>query len=87
MPSGSFANAASVVRGGPNPENAQRFVEFVASARVERMLAESDSHNVPVRSGLSGEFPEYRIERPLSLPSEAVVRAIPIAMRLCERLL
>lgn len=43
-------NTVAVIRGGPNPKNAKRLVDFLLSEHVERMLAKSDSHNSPVRS-------------------------------------
>jgi iron(III) transport system substrate-binding protein len=42
----------AIIRGGPNPNEAGSLVDYLASAEVERMLAESDSRNVPVRAPL-----------------------------------
>ena len=82
-----IANAASPVAGGPNREEAMAFIEFIISEKAERMIAETDSHNVPVRPGLAEDYPEYRIPDPpgaMVLPVDLVVESIPPAMRLCE---
>ncbi len=44
--------SVSIIKGGPNPEGAKRVVEYLVSAKVEEMLAKSDSHNIPVRKPL-----------------------------------
>lgn len=49
-------STVAVVRGGPNPEAAHRLVDYLASAEVERMLAKSDSGNIPVRAALRAEL-------------------------------
>jgi iron(III) transport system substrate-binding protein len=49
-------SSVAIVRGGPNPESAHRLVDYLASAEVERMLAKSDSGNIPVREALRTEL-------------------------------
>ena len=74
------------IRGGPHPAAAEKLVDFLVSAAVERALAESDSRNVPVRAGLreelglSGPVPE-----PLAF--ERVADALPDAARLARDIL
>jgi iron(III) transport system substrate-binding protein len=58
-------NTVARVRGGPNPRNAAALIEFLLSPGVERMLAESDSRNVPLNPQLAGEFPELTVPDPL----------------------
>ncbi len=48
--------SVAIVKGGPNPANAKKLVDFLVSAKVERMLAQSDSHNIPVRQALRTEL-------------------------------
>ena len=36
-------------------------IEFLLSEDVERLLAESDSHNMPVRASLREAYPQYRL--------------------------
>lgn len=52
-------NTVALVAGGPHPEAAARLVDHLLSERVERLLAESLSHNVPLgpgRAALAGEW-------------------------------
>jgi iron(III) transport system substrate-binding protein len=58
-------NTVSRVKGGPHPEAAGLLIEFLLSAQVERMLAESVSHNVPVRPGLAADYPRLAVPDPL----------------------
>ncbi len=42
-------NTVAIVKGGPHPEHAKKLVEYLLSTEVEKMLAESDSVQIPVR--------------------------------------
>ena len=42
-------------------------IDFLLSEQVERMLAESVSHNVPLRPGLAAHYPQYVVADPLSV--------------------
>jgi iron(III) transport system substrate-binding protein len=55
---GTFLIPCSValIKGGTNHEAAKKLVDFLVSADVERMLAQSDSHNIPVRESLRQEL-------------------------------
>jgi iron(III) transport system substrate-binding protein len=44
--------SVAMIKGRPDNEAARKLVDFLVSAEVERLLAESDSRNVPVRDGL-----------------------------------
>ena len=56
--------SVALIKGGPNPKAGKRLVDFLVSAEVEKMLAQSDSHNVPVREAL-------RVELNMILPPES----------------
>lgn len=79
-------NTVGRVRGGPNPEAAGRLIDFLLSEGVERMLAESVSHNVPLRPGLAEAYPDCAVEDPLrvdyhraaAMREEAVAEAVRI---------
>ena len=45
-------NTIAIVRGGPHPNHARTLAAFLASEKVETMLAQSDSRNVPIRAAL-----------------------------------
>ena len=82
-------NTVGRVRGGPNPQAAGRLIDFLLSHEVERMLAESVSHNIPVRPELAGDFPQYAVPDPLQidlgLAAEMMEGAIEQAMRYLDR--
>lgn len=80
-------NTVGIVAGGPNPEGAARLFEHLLSAEVERRIAESDSHNVPVRRAVAAEFPRYEIPTPWTPDLSDVADAIAGAMSVCERVL
>ncbi len=48
--------SVAMVRGGPNPAAARKLFDYLVSADVERLLARSDSRNVPVRPALCTEL-------------------------------
>ncbi|MCZ6836435.1 MAG: extracellular solute-binding protein [Planctomycetota bacterium] len=81
-------NTVARVKGGPNPGTAKILIDFLLSERVERLLAESVSHNIPLNPTLQGAYPEYEIEDPLrvgydrvaSLRHEAIEQAMKILM-------
>ncbi len=48
--------SVALIKGSPNTTAARALVDFLVSAEVERMLALSDSGNVPVRASLRSEL-------------------------------
>lgn len=49
-------NSVAIIKGGAHRREAERLYDFLASADVERMLAQSDSRNIPVRPALCAEL-------------------------------
>ncbi len=48
--------SVALVKDGPHPEAARQLVDYLVSAEVERMLAQSTSRNIPVRESLRREL-------------------------------
>jgi iron(III) transport system substrate-binding protein len=46
-------NAVALIRGGPNPENGKRLVEYLVSKETERKLAVADCAQIPLNPGVS----------------------------------
>lgn len=65
-------NSVGLIAGAPHPRTARRLIDFLTSAETERMLARSDSRNVPVRASL-------REELTMDLPPETAVSFEQIA--------
>lgn len=78
-------NTVARIRGGPNPEGAARLIDHLLSEEVERFLAESESHNIPVRAGVAAQFESYRVPDPLEIDLERAANlrneAIDLAMK------
>ncbi len=63
----AIPNTVAMVKGGGNPGAASELVEFLLSESVERLLAESESHNIPIRPSVATEFATYAIGKPLAI--------------------
>jgi ABC-type Fe3+ transport system substrate-binding protein len=76
----------AVVKGGPNAKAAQKLVDYLVSAEVERMLAQSDSRNVPVREALRKELDmEWPLESKVTF--DAVADAMDDAVAAAREIL
>lgn len=47
-------NAAVLIAGAPHVEAGKQFIDFLLSAETEKMLAESDAAQIPLRAGVPG---------------------------------
>jgi len=52
-------NSVALIRGGPNPENARKLIEFLVSAEVEALLARSESAQIPLRPNVAPSGPRF----------------------------
>ena len=80
-------NTVGLVRGGPNPGRAAQLIEFLLSERAERLIAHSDSHNVPIHAAAGAGLERYAIPspwRPNLIEAEAQTTE---AMAICARVL
>ena len=80
----AIPNTAALVAGGPHPGPARKLQAFLLSEAVERDLAESDSHNTPIRKDLAAQFPRYSVGAPLMIDYTEVARQMPAAMAAVE---
>ena len=46
-------NAVALMRGGPNPENGRRLIEYLLSKETERKLALADCAQIPLHAGVT----------------------------------
>jgi iron(III) transport system substrate-binding protein len=65
-------NSVGLIRGAPRSENARKLIDFLVGPQVERLLADSESHNVPVRPALAAEYARYRVGRHMKIDPPAV---------------
>jgi iron(III) transport system substrate-binding protein len=73
-------NTVALVRGGRQRQQATLLLEFLLSEKVERMLAESVSRNLPLRPGLAGEYPQITVPDPLDVDLVQAARILPQAV-------
>ncbi len=77
-------NTVALVAGGPNEAGGRRLAAFLLSERVERLLAESESRNIPARAGLAEQFRALAPPDPAPIEIEKVEASMHRAMRLAR---
>jgi len=80
-------NTVGLVRGRPNPQSAQRLLDYLLSAQVERMMAQSDSRNIPLTTDLSGEFRHLMPQGARRPDYTAVAEQIPRALEIWDEVM
>jgi iron(III) transport system substrate-binding protein len=80
-------NTVAVVKGGPNPDNAAKLADFLLSADVERMLAESEWKAIPVRPDVAEEYPDLAIEDVVMFDYEEAAGNLDKALSIFRRAL
>ncbi len=80
-------NTAALVAGGPNPANARVLLDYILSPRVERLLAESESGNMPVHPRLAEEFAGLRIPDASGVSMGEAAESMDRAIELCVEVL
>ncbi len=77
-----FPNTVARIRGGPHPNEARKLADFLLSAQVEEILANSDSRNIPIRPELAKKFEMLTVPNPAQVDAAAVAQALPASDRL-----
>jgi iron(III) transport system substrate-binding protein len=80
-------NTAAVIKNASHPKEAQALMEFLLSEKLEEMLAESDSHNVPLHPELGEKFKLYAIPKSLEVDYEKVSDHLSIAIQTAREIL
>jgi iron(III) transport system substrate-binding protein len=73
-------NTVARIKDGPNGDLADELIAFLLSEQVERMLAESDSHNIPTHPALVRMFSQYVIDDPLDVDFVDVAEQMDAAL-------
>jgi iron(III) transport system substrate-binding protein len=76
-------NTVGLIKGGPHPQPARELMEFLLSEQVERTLAKSVSHNIPLRAKLAGDFADEIPPDPLKVDYVAVAAERKKAIQEC----
>ena len=92
-------NTVAIIANAPNPDNAKRLASYLISLRVERLLAESTSRNLPVNPELKELFntiapksltasdPNRLQSQPIYPNFSDAYEMIPQALDACDRIL
>lgn len=80
-------NAVSIIAGAPHRKEAELLAEYLLSERVERILAESESRNIPVREELAAKYPKLAVPDPMNATFDAIADRMDQAVAMCEELL
>jgi len=83
----AIPNTAALVAGGPNPQAGGKLLAYLLSEAVERALAASESHNVPIRPALADRFPKYALGKALTVDYAEVAAQMPSAMAAVQEIL
>jgi iron(III) transport system substrate-binding protein len=88
IPAMLLPNTAALVRGGPHPEQGAGLLKFLLSPDAERLLAKSESRNIPWRPALAKEL---GLELPAGLASlpdlDKAAASTTRAVSVCDELL
>jgi iron(III) transport system substrate-binding protein len=76
----AIPNTAAMIKAGPHPEAAMGLMQFLLGEELERLLAESDSHNSPVHASIAQKYPQYAIPRSLNLDYGQVADSLSVAI-------
>jgi len=83
----AIPNTAAVIKGAPHPEEAKELMDFLLSEKLEQMLAESDSHNSPIRPSLADRYKAYKIPKALDVDYARVADELPRAIQSAREIL
>jgi iron(III) transport system substrate-binding protein len=73
-------NTLTILKGSPNPEGAKRLVDYLLSAEIEKRLAESNSHQIPLN-------PEVKAKLPPEIETPATAHAMEVDLEKAADLL
>ncbi len=80
-------NTVGLVQGSPNPEHARTLIEFLLSPRTAERIAQSDSHNLPIRPELRSKYQQWGPPEGVPVRVGPVADAVPEALAIVERVL
>lgn len=80
-------NSVALIKGGPNTDAGQSLIEFLLSEECERLIAATESRNLPIRPGVAADFPELTVHEPAACDYNAMADAYPGAIRICSEIL
>lgn len=80
-------NSVARILGSPNATAGGKLADFLLSPEVERILAESESRNVPIRADLAKQFKDLAVPTPAEADYAAIAAAEERAMKIVDEIL
>lgn len=80
-------NTAGLVRAGPNAAQGRRLLAWILGGQAERVLAQSESRNMPVHPDVAGEFPDLAMGAAWRPDLERVADHLDAAAEMAARVL
>src|SRR5206468_11466353 len=76
-------NMVSLIASGPHSEEGKRLIDFLLSAESERMLAQSDAVQIPLRPGVEppSNLPSLESMKPMTLDYQRVADRLEEVIR------
>lgn len=86
---GAYAipNTVAMIAGGPNPDNAQKFIDFLLSKKVMALLVKSGAVHGPIRKGLNVELKHQQPENFWTESSPSILDALKPSAELARQIL
>lgn len=78
-------NTVGIVRGCPHPNEARKLADFLLSARVEELLAQSEARNLPIRPALAKRLNMDAMPEGAPVSARELAKALPEADRIIEQ--
>jgi iron(III) transport system substrate-binding protein len=83
----AIPNTVALVKGAGNEAAAGELIEFLLSEKVERLLAASESHNIPIRPAVAAEYAKYAVGKPLEMDYRKIAAHQPAALAAVKEIL
>jgi len=83
----AIPNTAAMIRDGPHPAEAAALMDFLLSEKLERMLAQTDSHNTPIHPAVAAQFQAYAIGKTLDIDYARIAQWLPTAVKIARETL
>jgi iron(III) transport system substrate-binding protein len=83
----AIPNTVALVKGAGNEAAAGELIAFLLSEQVERLLAASESHNIPVRPALAAEYAKYAVGKCLEMDYRRIAARQPAALEAVKEIM
>ncbi len=81
-------STVALIKGGPNPENGKKVIDFLLSPEIESLLAFSESAQIPLRSGV--KKPDHMVDiadiKAMDVDYEEIAKHLEEASKFCQEL-